>query len=86
MTDVSGDSPSRKTCRSSINVIDATDASSSVPCKDTNDSNAPALFSNAPISSDIGVNGKTYKKLQLNQYHFLQHLAALHVADLHMCQ
>ena len=61
MSDVSGDSPSRKEHRSSIHVMDATDASSSAPLKDTNVSDVSVSPSNAPISSGIGTNGKTYK-------------------------
>ena len=61
MSEVSGDFPCRKKRRSSIHVIDATDASSSAPLKDWNVSNVSASPWNAPISSDSGTNGKMYK-------------------------
>ena len=61
MSEVSGDFPSRKTRRSSIHVIDATDANSSAPLDDANVSNVSASPSNAPISSDNGTNGKMHK-------------------------
>ena len=61
MSEVSGDSPSSKKRRSSILVIDATDASSSAPLKDTNVYNVSTSPSNAPISSDSGNNVKMYK-------------------------
>ena len=61
MSEVSGDFPSRKKLRSSIHVIDTTDANSSAPLKDANLSNVSASPANAPISSDSGTNGKMYK-------------------------
>ena len=61
MSEVSGDYPSHKKRRSSIHVIDATDASSIALLKDKNFSNVSASPSNAPISSDSSTNGKTYK-------------------------
>ena len=61
MSEVSGDFPSRKKRRSSIHVIDATDANRSAPFKDENKSNVSASPSNAPINSDSGTNGKMYK-------------------------
>ena len=58
MSGVTGDSPfpHKKRC-CSVYIINATDAISSAPVKDTNGSNVSASPSNAPISSDI----KAYK-------------------------
>ena len=61
MSEVSGDSPSRKKRRSSIHVIVVTDSSSSAPIKDTKFSNVSALPSDAPISGDSGTNCKMCK-------------------------
>ena len=61
MFEVSADYPSRKERRSSNHVIDATDASSSTPLKDTTVSNVSASPWNAPSNRDIGTNGKKYK-------------------------
>ena len=61
MSEVSGDFPSRKKRRSSIHVIDATDASSSAPVQDTNVSDVSASPSNAPTLRDSGTDGKMYK-------------------------
>ena len=61
MSEVSGDFPTRKKRRSSIHVIDATDASSSAPVQDTNVSDVSASPSNAPTLRDSGTDGKMYK-------------------------
>ena len=62
MSGVSGDSafPHKKR-RCSSYIINARDAISSAPVKDTNGSNVSASPSNAPIRSGIDTNGKTYK-------------------------